>query len=133
MGDWLTDTRKSYDTVAVDYAEYTRQALASTPILHTALRFFAESVDGPVADAGCGPGLVTAHLHSLGVNVSGFDLSPAMIELARREHPGPGFEVGSLTGCAKPDSRSKRSGCTNRMRRCPPRSCSRGTGETICR
>ena len=56
MGDWLTDTRKSYDTVAVDYAEYTRQALASTPILHTALRFFAESVDGPVADVGCGPG-----------------------------------------------------------------------------
>ncbi|MFI6099703.1 class I SAM-dependent DNA methyltransferase [Lentzea sp. NPDC051213] len=97
MGDWLADTRKSYDTVAVSYAGYARRGLAEKPVLRAALGLFAEQVDGPVADVGCGPGVVTAHLHSLGVDVSGFDLSPAMIELARRSHPGLWFEVGSMT------------------------------------
>lgn len=97
MGDWLTDTRKSYDTVAVSYAGYTRRALSERPFLRAALGLFAELVDGPVVDVGCGPGVITAHLHSLGVDISGFDLSPAMIELARRNHPGLWFEVGSMT------------------------------------
>ncbi|MGW4848298.1 class I SAM-dependent methyltransferase [Nocardia brasiliensis] len=52
---------------------------------------------GPVADVGCGPGEVTAHLHELGVDAFGIDLSPAMIDVARRDHPGLRFEVGSMT------------------------------------
>ncbi|WP_435827740.1 class I SAM-dependent methyltransferase [Nonomuraea dietziae] len=36
---------------------------------------------------GCGPGRVTAHLVELGVSSFGIDLSPAMIELARRAYP----------------------------------------------
>ena len=49
---------------------------------------------GPVADVGCGPGHVTAHLNKLGVDAFGIDLSPAMLDLARRDHPGLRFEVG---------------------------------------
>lgn len=97
MSDWLTDTRDSYDTVAVSYAEHTRDLLDELPHVRAALRLFAEETDGPVADVGCGPGLVTAHLHALGADVFGVDLSPAMIELARRTHPGLRFEVGSMT------------------------------------
>lgn len=52
---------------------------------------------GPAADVGCGPGHVTAHLHNSGLDAFGIDLSPAMIDGARREHPGPRFEVGSMT------------------------------------
>jgi SAM-dependent methyltransferase len=52
---------------------------------------------GPVADVGCGPGHVTAHLHELGIDAFGIDLSPAMIDVARRDHPGLRFEVGSMT------------------------------------
>lgn len=52
---------------------------------------FAELVraDGgrPVADFGCGPGHVTAHLDSLGVSAFGIDLSPRMVEIARRRYP----------------------------------------------
>jgi SAM-dependent methyltransferase len=97
VSDWLTDTRDSYDTVAVSYAEHTRDLLDELPHVRAALRLFAEETDGPVADVGCGPGLVTAHLHALGADVFGVDLSPAMIELARRTHPGLRFEVGSMT------------------------------------
>jgi SAM-dependent methyltransferase len=97
VSDWLIDTRDSYDTVAVSYADQTRDLLAGLPHLRAALRLFAEHVDGPVADVGCGPGHITALLHGLGVDAFGIDLSPGMIELARRNHPGLRFEVGSMT------------------------------------
>jgi SAM-dependent methyltransferase len=52
---------------------------------------------GSVADVGCGPGRITAYLRELGVDAFGIDLSPAMIGVARRDHPGLRFEVGSMT------------------------------------
>ena len=97
MNDWLVDTRTSYDTVAVSYADHTRGLLDGLPHLRAALRLFAEEVRGPVADVGCGPGDITARLHGLGVDAFGIDLSPAMIALARANHPGLRFEVGSMT------------------------------------
>lgn len=97
MSDWLADTRDSYDTVAVSYADQTHDLLDGLPHLRAALRLFAEEVRGPVADVGCGPGTITALLDGLGVDAFGIDLSPAMIALARRNHPGLRFEVGSMT------------------------------------
>ncbi len=98
MVDWLADTRASYDTVAQSYADQLRDALAERPYLRGALVTFAGLVGaGPVADIGCGPGHVTGHLHSLGVPVRGIDLSPAMVEIARENHPGIRFDVGSMT------------------------------------
>ena len=98
VDDWLADTRTSYDTVATSYADQLRDSLAGEPYLRAALAVFAEQVSGaPVADVGCGPGHVTAHLHELGVDAFGVDLSPGMIDTARREHPGLRFEVGSMT------------------------------------
>jgi SAM-dependent methyltransferase len=99
--DWLTDTRTSYDTVAVSYADQVRDAIAGHQYLRATLALFADSVraagGGPVADVGCGPGQVTAYLHKLGVDAFGIDLSPGMIDVARRDHPGLRFEVGSMT------------------------------------
>jgi SAM-dependent methyltransferase len=98
---WLEDTRTSYDTVAVSYAEMLRDSLDGLPYLRGALGTFASIVEdgggGPVADVGCGPGHVTAYLSSLGADAFGIDLSPAMIEVARQDHPGLRFEVGSMT------------------------------------
>jgi hypothetical protein len=57
-GDWLADTRASYDTVADSYSELTRAGLAGEPYLRAALALFAglvrEAGRGPVADVGCG-------------------------------------------------------------------------------
>ncbi|SBT67151.1 Methyltransferase domain-containing protein [Micromonospora sediminicola] len=98
---WLDDTRTSYDTVATSYADLLRDALAGEPFQRGILGLFAELVraqgSGPVADMGCGPGRITAHLHGLGLDAFGVDLSPAMIEVARRDHPNLRFEVGSMT------------------------------------
>lgn len=99
---WLDDTRTSYDTVAVSYADLLRDSLAGEPFQRGILALFAELVhaqgNGPVADVGCGPGRITAYLQGTGLDAFGVDLSPAMIDVARRDHPGLRFEVGSMTG-----------------------------------
>ena len=98
---WLSDTRTSYDTDASGYAEKVRGLLDGSPYLRASLALFAELVrdagGGPVADVGCGPGYVTRHLHDLGVDAFGIDLSPEMVALARRDHPDLRFEVGTMT------------------------------------
>ncbi|MFD5699428.1 class I SAM-dependent DNA methyltransferase [Streptomyces lasiicapitis] len=99
--DWLKDTRRSYDTVAASYAEQLRNLLDETPEERAFLRLLADRVHtnggGPVADVGCGPGRITAHLRQLGVDAFGIDLSPGMVEVARRDHPDLRFELGSMT------------------------------------
>lgn len=99
--DWLGDTRTSYDADADGYAEEVRGLLDGNPYLRASLSLFAELVvaagGGLVADVGCGPGYVTHHLHQLGVDVVGIDLSPGMIAVARRDYPDLRFEVGTMT------------------------------------
>jgi SAM-dependent methyltransferase len=97
--DWLDDTRTSYDIVAFNYADLLRDALAREPFQRGILALFAELVHaqeaGPVADVGCCPGRITAHQRRIDLDAFGIDLSPAMIDVARRDHPGLRFEVGS--------------------------------------
>ncbi|MED7952367.1 class I SAM-dependent methyltransferase [Streptomyces sp. BE20] len=95
--EFLTAARAFYDAVAVDYADRYRDELAAEPLDRAMLAAFAELVgDGRAVELGCGPGRVTDHLARLGLDVSGLDLSPRMVELARATYPGLRFEVGSL-------------------------------------
>jgi SAM-dependent methyltransferase len=97
----LHDTRAAYDAVAPLYAERFSNVLETLPMERAMLTAFAELVQardaGPVADIGCGPGHVTAHLHALGLSAFGIDLSSEMIVLARRAHPDLRFDEGSMT------------------------------------
>ena len=106
--DDVTETRTAYDTVAASYAQLLDGALAASPWDRALLAVFAEQVlaagGGAVADLGCGPGRVTAHLAGLGLDVSGVDLSPGMVDVARRAHPGLRFAVGSLAALDLPDA-----------------------------
>ena len=58
---------------------------------------------GPVLDLGCGPGHWTALLHSLGAQVTGVDMVPEFIAHARATHPGPEFQLGSMTELNVPE------------------------------
>jgi SAM-dependent methyltransferase len=51
---------------------------------------------GPVLDLGCGPGHLTGHLRSLGVDAQGIDLVPEFIVHARAAHPDVEFRLGSM-------------------------------------
>lgn len=95
----LNSVRSSYDAVAADYATLLTGELERKPLDRALLAAFAECVRGDgraVADLGCGPGRITAHLDGLGVRAFGVDLSPAMVAVARRSYPGLRFEVGSM-------------------------------------
>src|SRR3954470_11490298 len=98
--DALGTTREAYDAVAPTYAQLFRGALRDRPLDRAILSVFAEVVsaggDGQVADLGCGPGDVTAHLDQLGLDTFGVDASPAMIKLAREAYPDLRFDVGSM-------------------------------------
>ena len=93
--------RSAYDDIAADYAAHFAGELAAKPLARAMLGVFAELVraggGGPVADVGCGPGHVTAHLCGLGLEAYGVDLSPAMVAEARRRYPHLRFVEGSLT------------------------------------
>jgi ubiquinone/menaquinone biosynthesis C-methylase UbiE len=98
---YLTAVRESYDTVAAAYAARVKTPAELDPLSRAMLAAFAELVQtpgrGPVADLGCGPGKVTAHLARLGVPAFGIDVSPKMIGLARETYPDLRFTVGSMT------------------------------------
>ncbi|WP_405783339.1 class I SAM-dependent methyltransferase [Streptomyces sp. NBC_00859] len=94
-------TRSAYDAAAPVYAQLFRDELRDRPLDRAILSAFAELVvsasgDGQVADLGCGPGHITAHLSELAVKVFGVDVSPAMIESARQAYPALRFDVGSM-------------------------------------
>jgi SAM-dependent methyltransferase len=103
---FLSDTRSSYDAIAVEYAAMFHDELANKPLDRALLSWFAELVigTGAVADLGSGPGRITAFLAGLGVDVFGIDLAPGMVELARRENPGLRFAVGSMLDLDLPDA-----------------------------
>ncbi|WP_316523860.1 class I SAM-dependent methyltransferase [Kitasatospora brasiliensis] len=99
--DFLTETRAFYDAIATEYTELFRDTLSRTPMDRAMLALFADLVhaerpDARTAEVGCGPGRMTGPLHRLGVDVHGIDLSPRMVELARRAHPEVPFSVGSM-------------------------------------
>ncbi|ONI84462.1 SAM-dependent methyltransferase [Actinosynnema sp. ALI-1.44] len=100
---YLTEIRNSYDTVADAYHDTLKDAHDSMPFDRAMLAAFAEGVRGTVVDIGCGPGRITTRLADLGLDVFGIDLSPAMVEVARREYPRLRFDVGSMTALDLPD------------------------------
>lgn len=102
--DFLTATRSSYDRLAADYADHFRDTMAGQPVELAMLALFASLVDGPVLEVGCGTGLATAHLHGLGVDVTGVDLSPGMLDVARRTCPEVDFEVASMLALPHADA-----------------------------
>ncbi len=91
-----SDVKAAYSARAAEYVD----KLGSVSSLHPSDRALIESwagdVDGPILDAGCGPGHWTGYLAERGSEARGVDQVPAFIEHARRTYPGVSFEVASF-------------------------------------
>lgn len=104
----LAGVRTAYDTVAEAYSEAlpdtsfeTRLDMAMTNDFCARLR---AAPGRKVIDAGCGAGRLSVRLAEAGLDVTGVDLSPGMVRVAQRSHPGLAFEVGELTALPAADA-----------------------------
>jgi SAM-dependent methyltransferase len=97
--DFLRRTRDGYDLTAAMYAQQFHGHLDDKPLDRAVLAGFAGLVErhGVIVDIGCGTGATSRILADLGLNVVGVDLSPNMINEARRLNPDLRFQVGSMT------------------------------------
>lgn len=89
MDAYKNDLAYIHDTGFGDFAR------TSAPWLLETLR--ANGIDkGLVVDLGCGTGIWSRELSRAGYRVLGIDISPAMIEIARKRVPRGKFRTGSL-------------------------------------
>ncbi|MDQ1716975.1 MAG: uncharacterized protein QOE89_928 [Pseudonocardiales bacterium] len=95
--------RAAYAAVAASYAEQLGDELAGLPFEAWLLRRVVELSDGaPVIEVGTGPGHVAAFLAQAGAEATGLDLTPEMVDEARRRHPGVSYQVGDLRQLMRP-------------------------------
>jgi ubiquinone/menaquinone biosynthesis C-methylase UbiE len=94
-----------YDQVAEDYACDRFDELSKKHLDRLLLKEFAavNKDNGPCADFGCGPGQTTKFLYDHGLkNITGIDLSSAMVATASRLSPEINFQTGDLLNIAYP-------------------------------
>jgi SAM-dependent methyltransferase len=105
--EFLSPTRATYATVAGNYDRFVppvREDVEDRALFTAFADLVRADGGGPVADLGCGTGRVTAHLAAAGLDVTGIDLSPEMLAVARRDHPDLRFSEGSLLALDLPDA-----------------------------
>lgn len=98
--------RESYDRLADEYARRIAGELRHKPFDRALLDRFAAEVAGrgDVCDLGCGPGHVARYLRDAGAAVSGLDLSPRMLDEARRLNPDISFREGNILALDLPNA-----------------------------
>lgn len=96
----IDSVRDSYDRIADAYARRYANELQQKPLDRELLNRFAAEIQerGEVCDIGCGPGHIARYLRDQGTNVFGLDLSPRMIDEARKLSPDISFHVGNMMG-----------------------------------
>ena len=97
MGQQKTrDIQSSYDRVADQYVQHLFDELRHKPLDRQLLNRLAADIRGEICDMGCGPGQVARYLKDAGAQVFGLDLSPGMIEQARKLNPDIRFCEGNM-------------------------------------
>jgi len=104
-GDVTQSIRESYDRLADEYARHFANELQNKPFDREQLNRFAAEVAGrgEVCDMGCGPGHIARYLRDASADVFGLDLSPRMVDEARRLNPDINFREGNMLALDFPD------------------------------
>ncbi|MFL5236111.1 MAG: class I SAM-dependent methyltransferase [Rhizomicrobium sp.] len=102
----LHTIRQSYDRVADEYARRMFSELDNKPLDRELLNRLVVAVNGKgeICDIGCGPGHVARYLRDHGADVFGLDLSPGMLDEARRLSPEIPFRQGNMLALDLPDA-----------------------------
>jgi ubiquinone/menaquinone biosynthesis C-methylase UbiE len=105
MNDPTNSIRESYDRLAEEYTRRIADELQHKPLDRELLdRFVKQTRGGEVCDMGCGPGHVARYLRQGGAAVFGLDLSPGMLEQARKLNPDILFREGNMLSLCLADA-----------------------------
>ncbi|WP_235671121.1 class I SAM-dependent DNA methyltransferase [Tomitella fengzijianii] len=88
--------RTAYGARAQEYTDLLGSVESMSPSDVAAIGGWARRVDGPILDAGCGPGHWTKHLQDLGAEVAGVDMVAEFVDTAGARFSGVPFSVGRL-------------------------------------
>ncbi|SIO03488.1 class I SAM-dependent DNA methyltransferase [Agromyces cerinus] len=92
----IAEVREAYTGRAEEYISLLGSVADTHELDRDLISRWAEQLDGPVLDAGCGPGHWTDHLRRLGRDVEGVDLVPAFVARARERFPEVPFRVATF-------------------------------------
>jgi ubiquinone/menaquinone biosynthesis C-methylase UbiE len=106
MDEMISDTQKSYDQVASEYAEKFKDEMDDKPFDRECLDRLAREVGdlGPICDLGCGPGQIARYLHRQSVPTLGVDVSSRMVAEAQRLNPDIHFHQGNMLSLPDADN-----------------------------
>jgi len=109
VDDRTNELREAHDVLADFYVERLVGVLERMPIERAVLDLFCEltlaaGLGGEVADVGCGTGRLLPYLAGRGLSPRGADLSPGMVRVATRDHPGFTIEQADLRSLPYPDA-----------------------------
>lgn len=99
----MAEITDAYARRAAEYIDVLGSMQAVHPSDRQLIDSWTEMVDGPMLDAGCGPGHWTNYTAGRGLDVRGIDLVPAFIEHARSTYPGIRFDLESIDHVEQPD------------------------------
>ncbi|GLY50906.1 class I SAM-dependent methyltransferase [Lentzea sp. NBRC 102530] len=93
----MTGVLNDYDKLAAGYDKSNHDDIFNAYYERPAMLALAGDVTGRrILDAGCGAGPLLAALHARGADVSGFDLSRKMLDLARGRVPDADLHVADI-------------------------------------
>ena len=95
-GEQSALVHEAYRARAAEYAELLGSMTAVADEDRALVEAWAKRVDGALADVGCGPAHWTAHLDSLGHDVTGIDPVEEFVTHSHHAHPEVCVEVGSF-------------------------------------
>lgn len=91
-----SDVGAAYSARAAEYVEKIGSISSVHPSDVQLIASWAAQADGPLLDAGCGPGQWTALLSEQGKDIRGIDQVPEFIAHARETYPHAAYELGNF-------------------------------------
>lgn len=91
-----SEVSRAYARRAAEYTDLFGSMSAVDPADRQLISTWADGLEDPVVDAGCGPGQWTNLLTELGLSARGVDQVPEFIDRASRVYPGSRFQIGDL-------------------------------------
>lgn len=86
----------AYGARAEQYHELLGTAEEASPREVELITRWAQTLDGPVIDAGAGSGRWTNYLNQMGLEVMGMDITPELVAIGRHQYPGVALNLGPM-------------------------------------